>query len=65
MILWVMRECGAKSVPSFQAFRKMQTHLRSLCGASSEERTSSLGNRFYVNNIRDHVKKVQLISLNK
>jgi hypothetical protein len=65
MILWIMRECGAKSVPSFQAFRKMQGHLRGLCGTPSEEQTSSLGNRFYINNIRDHVKKVRPISLNK
>ncbi|KAJ7718672.1 hypothetical protein B0H16DRAFT_1739980 [Mycena metata] len=32
MILWIMKECGAKDVPSFNAFRAMQTHIRKTTG---------------------------------
>ncbi|KAJ6559708.1 hypothetical protein B0H19DRAFT_944520 [Mycena capillaripes] len=57
MILWIMKECGAKDVPSFNAFRDMQTHIRKMTGVKSEAHKSDLGNLFYVNDIRDLIAK--------
>ncbi|KII84492.1 hypothetical protein PLICRDRAFT_179320 [Plicaturopsis crispa FD-325 SS-3] len=57
MILWTLRECGVKNVPSFHAFRKMQASLRSTIGGDLQGYTSSLGNRFYVNDVRNSVAK--------
>ncbi|KAJ7444944.1 hypothetical protein FB451DRAFT_1434147 [Mycena latifolia] len=57
MILWMMKECGAKDVPSFNAFRSMQKHIRKTVGVRSEPHKSDLGNLFYVNDIRDLVSK--------
>jgi hypothetical protein len=62
MILWIMKECGAKDVPSFNAFRAMQTHIRKTTGVKSEAHKSDLGNLFYVNDIRDLIAKVSLAS---
>ncbi|KAL6301292.1 hypothetical protein BKA93DRAFT_819090 [Sparassis latifolia] len=53
MILWIMREVGAKNVPSFKGFRQMQNQLRTLCGVTTSPQKSSLGNHFYVNDPRD------------
>jgi hypothetical protein len=58
MILWVMKECGAKDVPSFNAFRSMQLHIRRTTGVRSEAHKSDLGNLFYVNDVRDLIAKV-------
>lgn len=63
MILWMMKECGAKDVPSFNAFRAMQTHIRKTTGVRSEPNKSDLGNLFYVNDIRDLIAKVRVISI--
>ncbi|KAJ7753276.1 hypothetical protein B0H16DRAFT_1459575 [Mycena metata] len=57
MILWIMKECGAKDVPSFNAFRAMQTHIRKTTGVRTEPHKSDLGNLFYVNDIRDLIAK--------
>ncbi|KAJ7622956.1 hypothetical protein B0H17DRAFT_1164467 [Mycena rosella] len=57
MILWIMQECGAKDVPSFNAFRAMQKHSRDTTGVKSEAHKSDLGNLFYVNDIRDLIAK--------
>ncbi|KAJ7467958.1 hypothetical protein FB451DRAFT_1020806 [Mycena latifolia] len=57
MILWMMKECGAKDVPSFNAFRSMQKHIRQTMGVRSEPHKSDLGNLFYVNDIRDLISK--------
>ncbi|KAJ6605878.1 hypothetical protein B0H10DRAFT_2178679, partial [Mycena sp. CBHHK59/15] len=57
MILWIMRECGAKDVPSFDAFRSMQSHIRKMMGVRSEPHKSDLGNLFYVNDVRDLIAK--------
>ncbi|KAJ6621713.1 hypothetical protein B0H10DRAFT_2215060 [Mycena sp. CBHHK59/15] len=32
MILWIMKECGAKDVPSFNGFHSMQAHIRKMTG---------------------------------
>ncbi|KAJ6625360.1 hypothetical protein B0H10DRAFT_2174244 [Mycena sp. CBHHK59/15] len=57
MILWIMKECGAKDVPSFNAFRSMQKHIRKTTGVRSELHKSDLGNLFYVNDVRDLISK--------
>ncbi|KAJ7736973.1 hypothetical protein DFH07DRAFT_966662 [Mycena maculata] len=57
MILWIMQQCGAKDVPSFNAFHAMQKHIRGMTGVRSEPHKSDLGNLFYVNDIRDLVAK--------
>ncbi|KAJ6456980.1 hypothetical protein C8R45DRAFT_1064760 [Mycena sanguinolenta] len=57
MILWIMDACGAKDVPSFNAFRAMQKHIRKMTGVRSEPHKSDLGNLFYVNDIRDLIAK--------
>ncbi|KAJ6620123.1 hypothetical protein B0H10DRAFT_2163604 [Mycena sp. CBHHK59/15] len=57
MILWIMDACGVKDVPSFNAFRAMQKHIRKMTGVKSEVHKSSLGNLFYVNDIRDLIAK--------
>ncbi|KAJ6511523.1 hypothetical protein C8R47DRAFT_964088 [Mycena vitilis] len=57
MILWIMKECGAKDVPSFNAFRAMQKHVRKKTGVKSAPHQSDLGNLFYVNDIRDLIAK--------
>lgn len=59
----MMKECGAKDVPSFNAFRAMQTHIRKTTGVRSEPNKSDLGNLFYVNDIRDLIAKVRVISI--
>ncbi|KAJ6631670.1 hypothetical protein B0H10DRAFT_1938493 [Mycena sp. CBHHK59/15] len=57
MILWIMDACGARDVPSFNKFRAMQKHIRKTTGVRSEAHKSSLGNLFYVNDIRDLIAK--------
>ncbi|KAJ6532308.1 hypothetical protein DFH09DRAFT_1044141 [Mycena vulgaris] len=57
MILWIMQQCGAKDVPSFNVFRSMQKHIREMTGVKSEAHKSDLGNLFYVNDIRDLIAK--------
>ncbi|KAJ7215182.1 hypothetical protein C8J57DRAFT_1600480 [Mycena rebaudengoi] len=57
MILWMMRQCGAKDVLSFNAFREMQRRIRKTTGVRSEPHKSDLGNLFYVNDVRDLVAK--------
>lgn len=59
VILWLLRELHVKNVPSFNAFRKMQKGLRKTCGSEPEMHTSSLGNIFYVNDVRRSVAKVR------
>lgn len=62
MILWIMEACGAKDVPSFNAFRAMQKQIRLTAGVKSEPHKSDLGNLFYVNDIRDLIAKVILFA---
>ncbi|KAJ7692285.1 hypothetical protein B0H17DRAFT_903860, partial [Mycena rosella] len=53
MVLWVMRECDARDVPSFKALRAMQKRIRGSCGIKTDLHKSDLGNLFYTNDIRD------------
>ena len=58
MILWLLKEAGVAHVPSYTSFRKMQNELRELCGSTPQQHTSSLGNIFYVNDVRESVARV-------
>jgi len=58
MVLWILKESGLSNVPSYEAFRKMQTDLRKRCGSEPTECKSSLGNIFYVNDIQETVARV-------
>ena len=58
MILWLLKECHVKNVPSFRAFRTLQHNLRQECGTQPTRHTSSVGNIFYVNNVRESVARV-------
>ena len=53
MILWLLRECGAKDVPSFKALRATQKHIRNLCSATLKTSKSDQGNLFHTTDIRD------------
>ncbi|KAJ6579356.1 hypothetical protein B0H10DRAFT_2342825 [Mycena sp. CBHHK59/15] len=35
MVLWIMRECGARDVPSFKALRATQKRIRDTCGITN------------------------------
>ncbi|KAJ6563490.1 hypothetical protein B0H10DRAFT_1929455 [Mycena sp. CBHHK59/15] len=53
MVLWIMRECGARDVPSFKALRATQKRIRDTCGIKTDPHKSDLGNLFYTNDVRD------------
>ncbi|KAJ7063307.1 hypothetical protein C8F01DRAFT_1229908, partial [Mycena amicta] len=57
IILWLLKQCGVRNVPSVTSLRKTQTKLRALCGNEPQPYTSSVGNRFFVNDVRDSVAK--------
>ncbi|KAJ3978627.1 hypothetical protein F5890DRAFT_1422451 [Lentinula detonsa] len=50
-ILWVMRECGCKDVPTFTQLRKQQTTISHHLDIPSEHHTSAVGNHFYMNHL--------------
>jgi hypothetical protein len=49
VFLWVLRESGARNVPSFDALRKLQKQLNSQSGISSRPHQSPQGNLFFIN----------------
>ncbi|KAJ6629606.1 hypothetical protein B0H10DRAFT_1776091 [Mycena sp. CBHHK59/15] len=53
MVLWIMRECGARDVPSFTALRATQKGIHETCGIKTDPHKFDLGNLFYTNNVRD------------
>ncbi|KAJ6615575.1 hypothetical protein B0H10DRAFT_2164804 [Mycena sp. CBHHK59/15] len=57
MILWILKQCNVSNVPSYNSFRKMQDKLRNLCGSEPKSYTSSVGNRFFVNDIRESIAR--------
>ncbi|KAJ7902849.1 hypothetical protein B0H14DRAFT_3079952 [Mycena olivaceomarginata] len=57
MILWILKECKVADVPSYTAFRSMQEGLCGLCGSTPKAYTSSIGNRFFVNDIRESIAR--------
>ena len=61
-LLFCLRTLGVKNVPSYDAFRAMQKDLHEKCGNSTTGHVSSLGNRFYVNDLRQTVSRVCSVS---
>ncbi|KAJ7266270.1 hypothetical protein C8J57DRAFT_1069087 [Mycena rebaudengoi] len=58
MILWLLKECKVANVPTYSGFRAMQVHLRGLCsGSEPKAYTSSVGNKFFVNDIRESIAR--------
>ena len=58
MFLWILKESGVVNVPSYEAFRKIQEKLRKKCGSEPILAQSTLGNVFYLNDIRDSIARV-------
>lgn len=58
IVLWLLKQCRVRDVPTYTTFRKLQTRLRKSCGSEPKPHTSSLGNLFYVNDVRDSVARV-------
>ncbi|KAF8997349.1 hypothetical protein BDZ89DRAFT_778528 [Hymenopellis radicata] len=56
-LLFILRSLGVKNTPSYDAFRKMQKELNDKCGNPTTAHTSTLGNKFYVNDIRQTVSR--------
>ncbi|THU93261.1 hypothetical protein K435DRAFT_861654 [Dendrothele bispora CBS 962.96] len=56
-ILWLLKQAGVQQVPSYDSFRKVQKDLTHLCGSEPVKCTSFLGNRFYVNDPREAIKR--------
>ena len=59
VIIWALKECGAKDIPSFSAFRKLQKDLRAQSNISTRKFNSMIGNIFYVNDLGAIIAKVQ------
>jgi hypothetical protein len=51
MILWILKECKVA----------MQEGLRELCGSTPKAYTSSIGNRFFVNDVRESIARVSCL----
>jgi hypothetical protein len=62
MVLWVMRECGTKDVPSFHALRKKQKELRETCSLPITAIKSQLGNHFHTTNPCEFIARVSNFS---
>jgi hypothetical protein len=58
VFLWVLRESGARDVPSFDALRKLQKNLQSQSGVPSNVHQSAQGNIFYINDPRSLISHV-------
>lgn len=63
MVFWILKECGVPGVPSYEAFRKMQSDLCNKCGTEPTLGQSMLGNIFYVNNLQESIARVRLFPL--
>jgi len=61
LILWVMKETGARDVPSIDQLHTMEENLKNKRGGISTRRfKSSIGNVFYVNDIAELVGRVSV-----
>lgn len=58
VLIWVMNECGASDVPSFDRLRKVQRSIREQSGVPTTKHISPMGNIFYMNDPRSIVAKV-------
>ncbi|KAJ7875768.1 hypothetical protein B0H14DRAFT_2306298, partial [Mycena olivaceomarginata] len=52
VFLWMLRESGAKDVPSFDRLRQVQKEIRAEYGIPSIPCKSPLGNVFFINDPR-------------
>ncbi|KAL0565047.1 hypothetical protein V5O48_016983 [Marasmius crinis-equi] len=52
-VLWLLKKTGAKDVPSYKEFRKIQQEVRELCGAHISEHVSDLKNIFSSISLKD------------
>ncbi|KAJ7811767.1 hypothetical protein B0H13DRAFT_2472436 [Mycena leptocephala] len=50
--IWILKQCGAKDVPSLDALRKTQKLLRARCGVPTISCTSVQGKHFCINDPR-------------
>ena len=57
-ILFVLRECGAKNVPSLGALEKVQAQLDAKGGVPTVPWTSVMGNIFFMNDVRTIIAQV-------
>ncbi|KAJ7202681.1 hypothetical protein B0H12DRAFT_1243992 [Mycena haematopus] len=57
VFLWILREGGARNVPSLDALRKVQMNLHSQGGVPTVPWTSTQGNVFHLNDIRTIIAK--------
>ncbi|THU81998.1 hypothetical protein K435DRAFT_823322 [Dendrothele bispora CBS 962.96] len=57
LILWLLNQAGVQHVPSYDAFRKTQEELTSMCASEPVHCVSSVGNHFYVNDPRETIKQ--------
>ncbi|KAI0713662.1 hypothetical protein C8Q76DRAFT_843912 [Earliella scabrosa] len=57
MFLFVLRECGVKDAPSFYSLRKIQKHIREMCGVPTIPCRSPQGNVFWMVDIRTLIAK--------
>ncbi|KAL1694690.1 hypothetical protein GGG16DRAFT_46832 [Schizophyllum commune] len=53
IVLWLLRETGARDVPSFNRFRTMQEQLRTTTAIRTDAHKSDIGNTFHANDIND------------
>lgn len=59
VFLWVLRETGARDVPSLDRLRKAQKALRQECGIPTIQCESALGNVFFMNDVRTVIARVR------
>ncbi|KAF7372927.1 hypothetical protein MSAN_00499400 [Mycena sanguinolenta] len=59
VFLWILREAGAKDVPSFDHLRKIQKQIREEYGIPSIPCKSALGNVFFINDPRAIIAQVR------
>ncbi|KAJ7495328.1 hypothetical protein FB451DRAFT_1387366 [Mycena latifolia] len=57
VFLWILRESGARDVPSLDALRKVQANVHTQGGVPTIPWTSSKGNVFHLNDIRTMIAK--------
>ncbi|KAI5888159.1 uncharacterized protein SCHCODRAFT_02691594 [Schizophyllum commune H4-8] len=55
IIMWLLKECGVRNVPSYDRFRKTQRDLGALCGVETVPHKSMFGNKFFVNDVAQSI----------